>query len=195
MNRMGKRYEASPNEIKDDYFQWLCEIVHADDPDESFYNLMKVLFDHEFRWSVANDENRASDGEHLRDDFCDQSLYLDYSSIGGPCRVLEMLVALALRIDDEIMWSAREDRTVVWFWEMLSNLGLDGYDDNDWRGPSDAARIDVIIDQWLDRRFHSDGSGGLFPLRYTREDQRDVEIWYQMNAYFIQKYGVEEDFD
>lgn len=189
----GKRYEASPSEIKSDYFQWLCGIVHADDPDCSFYSLMRALFEHEFRWSVDNDGNRAVDGECLRDDFADQSLYLDYSSIGGPCRVLEMLVALASRIDDEIMWNPGDDRTVVWFWEMIDNLGLSEYDDDHWEEPKSRSMVDYILDRWLDRKYRPDGIGSIFPIENPLEDQRDVEIWYQMNQYFLEKYGIEED--
>lgn len=193
MNEMGKRYEASPSEVKSDYFQWLCGIVHADDPDGSFYSLMRALFEHEFRWSVDNDGNRSVDGEGLRDDFADQSLYLDYSSIGGPCNVLEMLIALAIRIDDEIMWCPNDDRTVVWFWEMIGNLGLDEYDDENWEEPKSRAMVDYILDRWLDRRYRPDGIGGIFPMNCPDEDQRSMEIWYQMNRYFLEKYGIEED--
>ena len=190
---MGKQYEASPSEVKSDYFQWLCGIVHADDPDCSFYSLMRALFEHTFRWSVDNDGNRAEDGECLRDDFADQSPYLDYSSIGGPCNVLEMMVALAGRINQDIMWSPNNDRTVVWFWEMISNLGLDEYDDDNWEEPRSRMMVDFVLDRWLDRRYRPDGIGGIFPLKDPLEDQRDVEIWYQMNTYFLEKYGVEED--
>lgn len=193
MNEMGKQYEASPSEVKSDYFQWLCGIVHADDPDCSFYSLMRALFEHTFRWSVDNDGNRAEDGECLRDDFADQSPYLDYSSIGGPCNVLEMMVALAGRINQDIMWSPNNDRTVVWFWEMISNLGLDEYDDDHWEEPRSRMMVDFVLDRWLDRRYRPDGIGGIFPLKDPLEDQRDVEIWYQMNTYFLEKYGVEED--
>lgn len=193
MNEMGKRYEASPSEVKSDYFQWLCGIVHADDPDGSFYSLMRALFEHEFRWSVDNDSNRAEDGECLRDDFADQSLYLDYSSIGGPCNVLEMMVALAGRINQDIMWSPNNDRTIVWFWEMISNLGLDEYDDDHWEEPRSRMMVDFVLDRWLYRWYRPDGVGGIFPLEDPLEDQRDVEIWYQMNTYFLEKYGVEED--
>ena len=193
MVETGKRYEASPSEVKSDYFQWLCGIVHADDPDCSFYLLMRALFEHPFRWSVDNDENRAVDGECLREDFASQSPYLDYSSIGGPCSVLEMLIALAFRINEEIMWRPGEDRTVVWFWEMVGNLALDAYDDDHWEEPRSRSAVDLIVDVWLDRRYDPDGTGGIFPNPETEVDQRDVEIWYQMNEYFLERYGVEED--
>lgn len=195
MYNRGKRYEASPNEIKSDYFLWLCGIVNADDPDCSFFSLMRALFDHEFHWSIDNDVNRAEDGKSLRDDFADQSFYLDYSSIGGPCNVLEMLIALAGRIDEDVMWNPDCDRTVAWFWEMISNLGLDGFDDANWVEPKSRIRVDEIVDCWLDRRFGYDGSGGIFPLKNPNRNQRNVEIWYQMHPYFLENYGIEEDVD
>lgn len=191
----GKRYEASPNEVRSDYLQWLCWIVHADDPDCSYIRLMKALYDHVFYWSVDNDDNRAEDGKTLRDMFAEQSLYFDYSAIGGPCRVLEMLVAFAIRINEDIMWSPNENRTVIWFWEMLANLGLDGFDDENWNERASSEECDLIIERWLSRNFDADGVGGIFPLRDPKADQTIVEYWYQMNAYFLENYGVEEDYD
>ena len=104
-----------------------------------------------------------------------------------------MLIALAMRIDDDIMWQPTESRTIVWFWEMIGNLGIDEYDDEHWEEPTSRNMVDYILDRWLDRRFRMDGIGGIFPMREADEDQRDVEIWYQMNLYFLEKYGIEED--
>ena len=190
-------FEASPNEIRSDYFQWLCGIVHADDPDCSFYSLMRALFNQEFVYFVNNDDNRAADGVRLRYAFAVQTPYIDCSCLyQKPCNVLEMMIALAGRIDEDIMWNPTEgDRTVVWFWEMIQNLGLDPYDDEHYAEPESYNRIVDIVDIFINRLYRPDGLGGLFPLKKTSEDQRNVEIWYQMNAYFLENYGVEEDLE
>ena len=79
---------------------------------------------------------------------------------------------------------------------MLENLGLDGLSDDNWVYPDSDFRVKDIIIRMLDRTYTRNGFGGLFPLTDGRcEDQRKIEIWKQMNTYFIEKYGVEEDLD
>ena len=46
--------------------------------------------------------------------------------------------------------------------------------------------IDEILNKFIDRTYRASGYGGLFPLRHSKEDQRKVEIWYQMAAYLIE---------
>lgn len=185
---------ASRSEIQDDYFHWLCGIVHGDDPDCSFELFLWVLYSSQFYWFVNNDGNRAADGMDLREEFKTKRSYSNYSSIEGPCTVLEMLIGLALRIDGEIMWNpSKGNRTVSWFWEMIRNLKLGGFDDEhiDVR---DVPYIERKLDIFMKRNYSERGKGGLFPLKKGCEDQRNVEIWYQMNSYFEETYGVEEDF-
>lgn len=184
--------------LRDSYFHWLCGLVNADDPNCSYYDLMRILFDTEFRWSIRNDENRAQDGILLRGTFLksSDSEGAGIGDIQGPCTVLEMLIALATRIDIDIMWDPdKGDQTMRWFWEMVQNLGLDGFDDDDFEGEDGYRFVPFIVDRWLDRRYRWDGIGGLFPLKNPTCDQRETEIWYQMNVYMIENYGVEEDLE
>ena len=37
-----------------------------------------------------------------------------------------------------------------------------------------------------ERSYAFDGYGGLFPLRKPHQDQRNIEIWYQMQAYLME---------
>lgn len=187
---------------RQEYFAYLCSLVHADDPDCTFSKLMLTLFNMEFVWNIDNDVNRAEDGLSLRSDFarlyCDgDEDFKDWLYSSSPCSVLEMLIALAYRIDEDIMWNpTKGNRVLQWFYEMLENLGLDGLSDDNWVYPDSDFRVKDIVIRMLDRTYTRNGFGGLFPLTDGRcEDQRKIEIWKQMNTYFIEKYGVEEDLD
>ena len=89
------------------------------------------MFDRSFRWFIKNDVNRASDGVYLR------QLYFDEMGVDsgkdGPCSILEMFVALAIRCENELMYDPDEgDRTSEWFWIMMDNMGLSSLSDNNF---------------------------------------------------------------
>ena len=52
------------------------------------------------------------------------------------------------------------------------------------------AEADGGLDGFINRQYEANGEGGLFPLKGVCEDQREVEIWYQMNAYLYEHHGV-----
>ena len=175
-----------PSDDCEAYFQWLCGLVEIDDPDHSFWGLADILFERKFYWSVTNDKNRSQDGLELRKDYyrltgCD--LYDEL----GECTVLEMLIALAMRIDFNLSQpDDTEDLTVVWFWEMIENLGIEDFEDEDFFGRDSVKRINFVLNRWLDRRFGYSGEGSPFPLKHPIGDQRKTEIWYQMQYYLVE---------
>ena len=135
------------------------------------------------------DENRALDGENLRVRFFYESHTLDdnYEEfLFEPCSVLEMLVALAFRMEKEYLMDWRpgtRDRTSERFWMLIDNLGTD----DNWSTKIDA-KVQHYVEQFLDRDYRFDGAGGLFPLKNCHEDQRNIEIWSQMQAYIMENY-------
>ncbi len=165
----------------DGYLEWLSRKAIPDqDLRVSYQKLLSALYEKEFIWFVKNDGNRAEDGERLRIIFEDET--------GGkcrnhaPCSLLEMMVALAIRCDCEIMYDPDEgDRSSQWFWDMLENLGLSCMDD--WT--FDQEEFDEITDCLLTRNYAKDGFGGLFYIEGISVDMRKIEIWYQMN-YWLQ---------
>ena len=166
------------------YLEWLSAMVI---PDESIrYSYQKVLEElylKEFRWSISGDENRAEDGIVLRDIFRDEMG--SPANASGPCSCLEMMVALSLRCENELMYDPDEgDRIDIWFWDMFENLGLDRLDD--WR--FDEATFNKIMDHFLDRKYDKDGYGGLFFIEGFERDMRKIEIWYQLNYFLRSKY-------
>jgi hypothetical protein len=164
-----------------DYHIWLCNIVASNRGHYDNRNLFKKLAEQEFYSLIHNDENRLEDGLNLRDVFAGNN----YVKFFGPCSVLEMLVALAIRIEEILKDPEKGDRTTDWFWGMITNLGLKEDDDN--IANQDYVNTIILI-TFLERRYSPTGEGGLFPLRYPEQDQRGIEIWYQLMAYLIENY-------
>lgn len=185
---------ALGEDIKVDYFHWLCELIKADEPDHSYMILARQLHNKEFFSLIVNDNNRAEDGKKLRDIYADESPYrfCDYEVLEGPCSVLEMLIGLASRMEDILHDPEKGDRTINFFWEMIENLELGDCSDDNYNGPYfDPLCIDERVNIFLDRRYKKSGKGGLFPLKYSKKDQRKIEIWYQMSQYLIENYEAE----
>ena len=164
----------------EEYFEWLCEIVYGSNYSKriSYDKLLIHLHETEFRYLIPRDRNCAEHGIYLRYRFADD--LSDY--IEGPCSVLEMMVALALRCEENIMDDpVMRNRTSQWFWEMIVNLGLGAMYDERY----DEAYVDDVIKRFLNREYDPDGSGGLFRIRdvYFDADLRRVEIWHQLCWY------------
>lgn len=169
--------------INDEYFEWLCELVNSKrfSRRTSYRKLLIHLHNIEFTWFIPKDDNRADDGIKLRRRFAliqnDEEL-TDY--IHGPCSVLEMMVALALRCEENIMDDAAlGERTGQWFWGMVVNLGLSSMSDSKF----DIDYVDDVIARFLNREYEPDGRGGLFTVKHCDYDLRTVEIWRQLSWY------------
>ena len=176
-------------EIKQDYFHWLCEMVHIDQEERSYWILAKDLFNKKYYSLIEHDENRASDGLELRDDYLRSINYPAYVCFNDECSVLEMLIALACRMDFETgdPYDDSLNRTAFWFWEMMDNLGLTAFSDDCYVELGGISAVDRIINNFLERNYNKDGFGGLFPLERADGDQRNVELWYQMNQYLMER--------
>ena len=169
--------------INDDYFEWLCEVVDSKrfSKHVSYRKLLMHLHNIEFTWFIPYDDNRADDGIMLRRKYAlahhDEELS-DY--ISGPCSVLEMMAALAIRCEESIMDDTLfGNRTGQWFWGMIHNLGLSPMNDSNF----DAEFVDDVIARFLNREYEPDGKGGLFTIKNCDHDLRTVEIWRQLSWY------------
>lgn len=169
--------------IENEYFEWLLRLSCKDrySPSISYRKLLSYLHSTEFTYIIANDVNRAKDGINLRYRYglsIDDPDIADY--IEGPCSVLEMLLALAIRCEENIMDDPGVgDRTGQWFWGMLVNLGLGHMIDDVF----DRRQAEDIITRFLNREYEPNGKGGLFTLRHCEYDLRTVEIWFQLCWY------------
>lgn len=165
------------------YFSWLCGAVDSSDHPDRYCRLLLKLFDTTFVFSIAGDGNRADDGVELRYRFCYES-GLPQAAVSElddrPCSVLEMMVALAIRCENHIMSDPEiGNRTGVWFFKMLSNLGLDKMTDEIF----DEDLVEAALTRMMDRTYRPNGRGGLFAVRNPKRDLRSVEIWMQMCWY------------
>lgn len=171
------------SEVQDRYFKWLSNIVCRDNRRymSTYESLLLELYSTEFYWSLANDANRASDGLDLRAQFTDEfrfdsrivRLYLN-----GPCSVLEMMVALSIRMGATIE-GEDGDKADRWFWEMIFNMDLMDQMNSNFDLDYVRSKIDIM----LNRSYSRDGSGGLFYVPNPDKDMRKLEIWHQMVRY------------
>lgn len=179
--------------IRYDYFDWLCDKVRDRSCDKSYLMLLKDLHNIPFMAVLELDNNRAEDGKYLREEYAmyeAHSINALRAIESADCSVLEVLISIAERIRFELTSTdAKEDDNISkYFWTMIHNLGLDIFDDENYTDNGGSAAIFEIVASWLDRTYSYDGEGGLFPLRNPDYDQRDVEIWYQMQAYLEENY-------
>lgn len=168
------------------YLEWLyTSFIGAKsnrNPEKSYWVLAKQLYSTPFTWSIADDANRAERGKELRQDFireCDiEDIEINWLQI--ECSVLEMLASLACRASFEVLGEPGD-----WFWKFISNLGLDDY--NDAVYSDDVMKeVDAVVCRWLDREYDENGVGGIFPRTNAAQDQRHVNIWYQLQGYLLE---------
>lgn len=168
-----------------EYWQWLIEKIDGYmGPYYNYSKLLHELHDIEFTWSLKRDENRAFDGISLRRDYAFEHNLSNVDFNITSCSVLEMLIALSMRCEYEIMWDGSAPRFGRWFWIMIENLDLLQCNDDHFDG--DFVRNQIKI--WLDRVYNFNGTGSIFPLKNTHRDQRKVEIWFQMCGYLNENY-------
>lgn len=161
--------------IHKDYFAFLCR--------ESGYprlggrlELMDALHSTPFLVMIGMDENRAQDGVSLREDFLMISGYgLEnlYLIDQDEPSMLEMMLALSFRMGF-LMENDHEENFEI----LLENTGLINL-----ISEYDEEVFSDIINRINYREYDSFGQGGFFPLLRPNEDQRNVEIWYQMQNY------------
>jgi hypothetical protein len=132
---------------------------------------------------IARDANRLEDGEDLRRRFAMEMNYdipTTCSDLGTPCSILEMMVALAVRCEEQIMDNTSYgDRTTQWFWTMINNMGLGPMTDEMYEDEY----VKNVLHKFIHREYEPDGKGGLFRIRGCEVDLRYVEIWYQLCWY------------
>jgi len=172
--------------LDEQYLTWLYArigSVKETNPSWTFWSLVRQLFVKEFVWIIPNDDNRVEDGRDLRYRFLEENHIEDVDPdwMGLGCSFLELLLGLSQRLSFEA-----ERNPATWFWELLTNLGLNKYSD-EVKKTLMTKKVDEVIDKVIWRTYDFDGRGGLFPLKEPHEDQRDVEIWYQLSAYLLER--------
>lgn len=172
------------------YRQWIVDRMNA----SRYTILFDYLYDVPFKWStnIPRDADREADGRWLRHVFSSESgLELPYGALDWPASFLEVTVALAMAIEDKIMYDPdTPENEVDWFWEMFENADLTRAT-NDWMldAPGLAQSwVGERVNAIMERRYSKNGDGGFFPLEFCPDDQREEELWYQANEYFAERY-------
>lgn len=138
-----------------------------------------------YEYDIPNDDNRAEDGLQLRERF-ERESSLRLPNL-GECRMLEFLIALAIRLNESVYDYENPDQVSDWFWILIENLQLDAYDDT-YTFNDIHFYIEQVFVRLNKRLYGSNGNGGgLFPLEEPMADQTQVEVWYQMMAYLSEK--------
>lgn len=175
-------YEFDISRFRSEYYDWMTAQIGGDSYCGLYSKLLHYLDGRPFYWKIPLDDNRAGDALDMRQDYADSGLYsggfVDNSGEMGSPSVLEVLVALAMRIDHDIMWDEKKgDQSYKWFWIMIRNLGID-FDDSMFN--KNKAYISRQVTHWLERA----GDVWLFPLKgYSVKEMQKMDIWMQMNHY------------
>jgi len=169
-------------DLDERYFYWLygqVVSVKSRTSHRTYESLLRQFHNKEFVGWVPNDYNRAKEGQQLRQEFLTAE-GIEVTGTHPGCSMLEMMIALSRRLSFET-----ERRPKWWFWHLMKNLGLENYSDD---MAFTQEEVDEILDAVIWRSYSPTGAGGLFPLENPQQDQREVELWYQLNAYLLERY-------
>lgn len=184
-------WEVETENFKNAYVNWIFREMHAD----GYWMLFDMLYDVPFEWDrkrVPMDSNREADGRYLRRRFVEETDIVEpYGYLEWPASFLEVMVALAFRIDDQLMFDPHtNDGPWTWFWDWMHNAGLDVHTDSEMKSGLSLSYMMVMsrVNAIMDRRYSYSGEGGFFPLSDPGCDQRNEEMWFQANSYMGERY-------
>ena len=167
--------------LDDLYLTWLYSQVgdvKVRNKSRTYWDLLRQMYNTPFVWLIPNDDNRVQDGLDLRYEWIMEiGITPDREWMEEDCSFLEILIALSRRLAFE-----GEGHPPTWFWHLIANLGLQECTD---RSKYNQEEVNEVLETVIQRTYAPNGRGGLFPLRYPKHDQREVELWYQMNEYLL----------
>lgn len=167
--------------LEETYLKWLFEQI-ADPKRDPYWSLIRQLHRKEFHWTIPNDDNRIEDGRELRYEFSySTETPLTPAWHSYPVSMLEVMIGIAIRLEFQL-----DESVAFWFWRLMDNLDLVDIPDHRYNARTQE-KIDEALDRVIWRTYEYSGDGGLFPLDDPQEDQRRVELWYQMSAYVIER--------
>lgn len=172
--------------LLESYLNWLEQQLRDEhgNPDKTYWELLQLMFEKEFTWSVPMDDNRLQDARDLRTEFAHRGRRseqrkqetADALQDMAPVSFLEVLIALSQKMAFSAGGSAPG-----WAWHFLNNLELHRMFDPLTGGKR--RRANEIMDTVINRTYLPNGEGSFFPLAWPDEDMTRIELWYQMNYY------------
>lgn len=174
--------------MRDAYYKWMLDKIGGTKRNgRSYVNLLSYLRFLPYVYTMPMDGNRYEDGIDLRyryayDNGLDQ---VDIASTDNyPCTIFEMLLALALRIEEDIMSDPDYgDRTAVWFWEFLDNLGLTKADDMNFSSDY----VSSVLERFVNREYEPNGEGSIVRINDPTKNCLEAELWMQVMWYLSEK--------
>ncbi len=158
-----------------DYFYWLIDKISTPELTKEYLMLYHQLFETDFYYYIPRDENRMLDGLNLRKQFEKETG--EHVDEAKKCSVLEMMIALAWRCDDQIMWDDNHgSRISDWFFIMIDNMLLLGMKNTYY----DSHHVDYILNRMMQHLNYDNGYGGLFYTNDPNYNMSHQEIWFQM---------------
>jgi len=180
----------------DGYFHWLQKVSGLSGP------LSSMLAETEFvskdgiddiLVDKATEEIRRKYAEEIteKEDLNDEETETIYKSIRGDCCLFEVIICLAYSLNEMFEDQDAYDGCEHFFGILMSNAGLDIYDEEDWDMNEDLVKSswEKHIRKILDRSYNHYGVGGLFPMAPSDKpctDRRGVSLWQQMNDWVDQ---------
>lgn len=172
-----------------EYYRWLISLI---DPPASVYSkirqhgiLLFAFWRHDYFWFdryEQSEEDRANDGKLLRERFM-----MDFDAPPsmvpqGPCNVLEMMVAFAIRIDNTVHDWQIGSHPWDWVEMFITNLGLSDLTDDDIR-PSDDGFITAKLEKWMSHNIGPKGERGLFRFKKPNLAIDNMTNWDMMQKW------------
>lgn len=194
MSIVDENYKVNQPYFKNhSYLEWLesftIDETLSDDRRPTYHKLIRKLWDIPFHGAIGNDEARGDEGLELRIRYNDilakkagagEFTTPNVQDIYGECRVLEMLVALAMRMYDIMQDMGVYNSVSRWFWEIMHNVGLDDFEDGVYDILEGDRIIELIVVDILNLVAVEPGEPGGWFYVY---DWQEIEIWYQMHEY------------
>ncbi len=187
--------------MNESYFEWLLNKVGVTDDEDGYSYLCAILHEVLFHPLIDMDENRWMEARRYRWDYAVEHGYEEVwqqdemanqidESIGG-CTVFELLISLAEKMQFETEDGPYDANLAKWFNELIFNMGLKAYTNKEFN-MNEAAYFEAEdkINKMIFRQYRATGEGGLFPLRYPKQDQRGVELAIQLNNYLAENYDI-----
>lgn len=174
-------------DIKKEYFNYLVDrVCDKKHPKVDYIPLLDLLHSMPFMIVVEMDENRAGDGEFLRQRWLqheDLYEYL-YEFDGDKVSVLEVLIGIAERLEFQVGDVMEGDHLHDRFWELLRNLGIEKYSAGNYK----PLNIKEKVRNWMARKYKNDGVGSIFPVKKDVKNFSELQIWDQMSIYIMENY-------
>ena len=176
-----------------EYYRWLISIIEPPEtvrsPIRDYGILLFSLWRRDYFWydRYEREEDRANDGRCLRERFMMEFDRTPDAVPQGPTNVLEMLIALAIRIDNTVHDWTIGSRPWEWMVMFITNLGLADFTDNNLH-PADEGYISDRLERWMSHDIGRRGERGLFRFR-TPASKTDIErmtTWDQMQYWVIE---------